>query len=352
MTQTITTSLERILKSLNHEEPDRVPLVMAPFLHAAREVGLSLTEYFKSAENLVEGQLRLREKYGLDAVSGFAYTAAEAEAWGTTIKFSDDGPPNSNEPAIQTPEDIMKRDVPCIEDCPPLMMSLEATRMLRAKTQDEALLLGVVIAPFSLPVMQMGYSRYLDTIFEYPKHFERLMALNEDFCVAWANAQVEAGAMAVAFYDPLFSPLNFPRDMVKKTAFPLAKRTIARIQAPVVYHFASAPCLPVADLLLESGAAAVSGCPNESLADAKQAFGGKMTILGNLNGVAMRRWSREEAEQQVKDAIAKAAPGGGFLMTDSHGEIPFSVPEEIIHTICDSCRKWGKYPLDWLGDHG
>jgi uroporphyrinogen decarboxylase len=67
--------------------------------------------------------------------------------------------------------------------------------------------------------------------------------------------------------------------------------------------------------------------------------------MGNLNGIEMRRWSVEQAENHVKDLIAKAGAGGGFILSDNHGEIPFQVPDEVLMAISDSVHRWGKYPL-------
>ena len=73
-----------------------------------------------------------------------------------------------------------------------------------------------------------------------------------------------------------------------------------------------------------------------------------MAILGNLNGIEMSRWTPQEAELNVKEALAKAGPGGGFILSDNHGEIPWQVPEEILLAISSTVQKWGQYPLDWV----
>ena len=67
---------------------------------------------------------------------------------------------------------------------------------MRARAGNDCPIIGVAISPFSLPVMQMGFDRYLELMHEEPARFERLMQLNEHFCVDWANAQVAAGANA------------------------------------------------------------------------------------------------------------------------------------------------------------
>jgi len=67
--------------------------------------------------------------------------------------------------------------------------------------------------------------------------------------------------------------------------------------------------------------------------------------MGNLNGIEMRHWSVEKAEQKVREAISKAAAGGGFILSDNHGEIPWQVSDEVLLAISDATHKWGKYPI-------
>jgi uroporphyrinogen decarboxylase len=65
------TSLERVLTTLGQHEPDRVPLFLLMTFHGAKELGLSIREYFSRAENVVEGQMRLRNKYHNDCLFNF-----------------------------------------------------------------------------------------------------------------------------------------------------------------------------------------------------------------------------------------------------------------------------------------
>ncbi|CAK0777547.1 hypothetical protein CCP4SC76_6400002 [Gammaproteobacteria bacterium] len=72
--------------------------------------------------------------------------------------------------------------------------------------------------------------------------------------------------------------------------------------------------------------------------------------MGAMNGVTMRRWSPQEAEREVKDAIRQAGRGGGFILSDNHGEIPFQVPDEVLLAIGEAVKNWGRYPLKWLDE--
>lgn len=342
------TSLQRVAATLGNREPDRVPFFLSLTMHGARELGLSIKEYFSRAEHVAEGQLRMRARYGHDCLNGVPYAPVEVEAWGGEVIFSDDGPPNSGMPLIGSPEEINRLTPPAIHDAPCLMEVLKAQRIMKSRIGDEAPIIGVVVSPFSLPVMQMGFGPYLDLMHEQPALFARLMAVNEEFCVAWANAQLEAGATFICYFDPVSSTTIVPREMYLKSGYLVAKRTIARIKGPTATHLASGRCLPIIGDIAETGTQAIGISVREELKDVKAECRGRLTVVGNLNGIEMRHWSDKEAEQAVKHAIASAGRGGGFVLADNHGEIPWQVPESVLTAIAVAVRTWGEYPLTWV----
>ena len=100
------TSLQRVLTTLGHREPDRVPRFLLLTMHGARELNLSIREYFSEAKHVVAGQLRMRARYGNDCLYPFFYAAIEVEAMGGEVIFVGDGPPNAGRPLIGDPEAI------------------------------------------------------------------------------------------------------------------------------------------------------------------------------------------------------------------------------------------------------
>jgi uroporphyrinogen decarboxylase len=338
------TSLERVLTTLGHIEPDRVPLFLLVTMHGAKELGMTIQQYFSKAENVAEGQLRLRKKFGHDCLYPFFYAPLEVEAWGGEVIYREDGPPNSGTPIIKKPEDILKLQSPGIKGNACLGKALKCIELLKEKV-EAAPIVGVVMSPFSLPVMQMGFERYLDIIYERPDLFDHLMRINEEFTVAWANAQLQAGATAITYFDPVSSTTIVSRELFIKTGFQIAKRTIAKIKGPTAVHMASGRCLPIVNDIAQLGTAIVGTSVLEDIAIVKAACKGKLTVLGNLNGIEMCRWTKKETENAVKEAIQKAGPGGGFILSDNHGEIPFQVPDETLMTIAETVRNIGNYPI-------
>ncbi|MEI6788849.1 MAG: uroporphyrinogen decarboxylase family protein [bacterium] len=342
------TSSERLSTAMSHREPDRVPFLLPTVMQGAREFGLSIRDYFSRPDLVAEGQWRLRARYGHDALLGFMYGAVEAEAWGGEVIYREDGPPNAGQPPLSGSADIARLEPPRVRDTPCLQKVLRLIRLLKDRAGNEVPVFGSVISPFSLPVMQLGFENYLLLLHEQPERFEQLMRLNEAFCVEWANAQLEAGAGAIAYADPVSSPTIIPRALYLKTGFLIARRTLSKIKGAVATSFASGRCLAILDDVVQTGTVGIGASFLEDLTAVKAAARGRLTVMGNLNAIEMRHWTPAEAEIRVKEAIAKAGPGGGFVLTDNHGEIPWQVPDSVLLAIADAVRRWGRYPLDWI----
>jgi uroporphyrinogen decarboxylase len=341
-------SLQRVLTTLRHEEPDRVPLFLLLTMHGARELGLSIRDYFARPDYVAEAQLRMARKYRNDCLYAFFYAALEAEAWGSSVIFAEDGSPNAGAPCISDPARIPDLQPPVIAEASGLRRVLEAIRMLAERNQGERPIIGVVMAPFSLPVMQLGFERYLLLMHEQPALLDQLLRRNEVFCADWANAQLASGATAICYFNPVASTTVVSHEQYLRLGHASTLRTLTHIHGPVVIHFAAGRCLPLIDTMTTTGALALGVSVSEDLAELKRVAAGRIALFGNLNGIEMRRWSAAEAEAAVKAAIAAAGRGGGFILADNHGEIPFQVPEATLLAIAEAVDRWGAYPLRWL----
>lgn len=346
MEKTEMTSMERVLTSLSHKEPDRLPLFLLTTMHGAKELGLSIKDYFSKAENVAEGQIRLRNKYKTDCLYPFFYAPIEVEAFGGEVIYSEDGPPNSGFPVINDIELINKMEAPDVNESKVLHKVLKSIEILKEKVSNTVPIIAVSISPFSLPVMQLGFDKYLEIIHFRKDLYDKLMQINIEFCTNWANSQLKAGATAICYFDPVSSSTIIPRDLYNKTGFEVAKRTISAINGPTATHFASGNCLPILDLVAQTGTAVVGVSANENLAEIKNACKNKLTVLGNLNGIEMRHWTKEQCFDIVKNTIKDAAVGGGFILADNHGEIPFQVSDEVLGNITEAVNIYGQYPIN------
>lgn len=342
------TSSQRLQKALSHMEPDRVPYVLPAAMHPAREMGLTIKEYFSRPQNVVKGQVWLRKKLGNDILCCYPFAALEMLAWGGEAIYFDQGPPNAGEPIIKKPEDILLLEPPDVKGNPALQGTLEAISDLKAIVGNDTPIAGVIVSPISLPIMQMGFEAYLDLIHDRPDLLEHLLQINTEYCVAWANAQLQAGAASIMYSDPTFSPTIMSRDFLLHYGLPTAIDTVSRVNGSAMIHMASGKGLLVVDEVLKAGFVGMSASAEEDLGELKVLCKGKLALVGNLNALEMQHRSDKDIESRIKKAIAMAGPGGGFVLSDNHGEIPFMVEEETLLAIAEAINCWGKYPLNWV----
>ncbi len=77
------------------------------------------------------------------------------QAMGGKVIFKDGGPPLAGAPIIRETDEILNLEPPVIEETECLQKVLHITKRLKEEVGDEVPIIGVVMSPFSLPIMQM-----------------------------------------------------------------------------------------------------------------------------------------------------------------------------------------------------
>jgi uroporphyrinogen decarboxylase len=337
-------SMERILQTLSHKESDRVPYILSFTHHGAKLKNISIKNYFSNPQTVHDAQLKLWQKYGADAVIGVHSFAMEVEPWGGTMIYYTDGPPNSGKPPLSI-ESIDTLDVPSIDDFPKFQNVLKTMKLLKESMTDKVPIVGGLISPFSLPIIQLGLNKYIDLLYSDPKKLENLLAINQEFCLEWANAQLEAGATFICYFDPMASTDMIPRKKYLETGYKVAEKILPQIKGPTVYHFTSARVLPILDEIQKLPCAVISASCLEDLSEMKEESSSKQSIIGNFDAIKFRVMKEEEIEEMVKDCILKGGNNGGYIFSDNHGELPWQISFKQIELLSKFIRKLGKYPL-------
>lgn len=346
------TSMERFISSLLLKTPDKVPLCLLFSCYGAKERKIPIKEYFSNPDLIVSTQLLLREKYKTDCLYTFSYSPLEIEAFGGEVIFSNDGPPNSGEHLIKNDLDINKLEIPKISQTPCLLRTLEVTSKLKIAVKDTVPIIGVVMSPFSLPIMQMGFENYLNLIYLNKPYFLKLMHKNIEFCTAWANAQLKAGATTIFYFDPLSSGDFISRNLYLSTGYKVAQKALSTLNGFYGVNLVSAKALSIIDDLINLEAKYVGFSTNDDIVKIKAAANKRICLFGNLNGIKMINWSNHDIINNVKSIIKHAGKDGGLILAENHGEIPLQVPEEVLLGISNAVEEFGYYPLNWCNYNG
>ncbi len=201
-------AIERFTAVLQGKLPDRVPIIGNLLEQGAKELGLSIEEYYSNGEYVAEGQLRMRKRYGYDNLAGFFYAGKDAEMLGCRkIIFSKIGPPNVGHFVIQKDQDIEKLEIP--EDLTQLPAFEEIAKcisILKREAGGIYLIGGSVVGSFSLPALLMGIDRWLELLLTGPESLRKELLLKcSEYCVRMIQALREAGVHGVSYSNPVAS---------------------------------------------------------------------------------------------------------------------------------------------------
>lgn len=334
--------MERINCALSHKQPDRVPLALPFTFYGAKYLDMTIPQYLSASEHVVRAQILMQKAYHNDCVIAYSCAAAEFSAFGGEILYYDEGPPNAGEAIIKNFEDIERLEVPNIQDSVELRRILESTQSLKKHYGNEVPVLGVAIAPFSLPIMQMGFEKYLNLIYSRPDLLEKLLKVNAQFCIAWSNAQIEAGAAGVSLFDPMASPTMLEKVTYMTYGHETLQKVVSQIKGLVGLNFASGLALPVVEETIQTGASLMSFSCKDDLQTMKAAGKERIGLIGNLNAIDLINWDEKRIRQEVKALISIMGQDGGFILSDQHGEIPWNVSDDQLKMIAEAVNDFSQ----------
>lgn len=340
------TGMERFGALLNGQTPDRVPLVINLLDQGAKELRVSLRDYYASGALVAEGQLRLREKYGYDTLLGMFYAALEAEVMGCrNIIYAEDGPPNVGHLVIRNAHDITQLHVPEDLNCQPRFRELtNCITILKRQSAGRWPVLGVVTASFSLPAMLMGIGQWMDLFLNGdPGLRELLLEKCSQFCSRQIIALRAAGADIIVYTNPVASATFITPQKFRQLALPWLLEDLKEPGPAGIAFFSGGGCInPIlSDIKSHTGIGAYYLNPFDDIAEARQILGPEAMIVGAINDIRLLDWTPAEISQEVERIMSVGRCAGGFIFGTMM--MPFDIPEENISALVSAAIAQGRY---------
>ncbi len=318
-------------------------------MQGALVYGCSVAEYFAMpAERIAQAQVDINEMFdGIpDGVAGFPHVIEDVTGFGVELhQHYQNSTPAIDRMLINDFTEIESLSCPNPLDSRQLKKTIETISQLQSKIGSEKVVIGACIAPFSLPSMLMGTSKWMRLLFTKSlreRYFKRLMDICQEFVVKWANEQFAAGAHVVVLADGMASATLIPRDTFEAYALPVIRSTVGQLKGLVGYE-AVGRAEPHIDLLADVGAVALLLGEEDDLEQCKRAAQGRVGLVGNVNNMKMRRWSPARIELAAKKALKQAMDGYGFILGNQGPEIPFDTSIENIRALLQPVEQYGYY---------
>ena len=350
---------KRFMTALRREQPDRVPVWELIVNEPTRSTwGAQSLEDFVEQEDLdaitIFEDTRLRTLSFDEIKDRLGYTPPVDEAyvedewgivWGDTL-----GIPYPVTGPISCLDDLRTYVPPDPEDD----FRLASLRSAIARFKGQRAIVFLTHDGFEFPhYLRGGMDKLLMDYIDDPALAHALAELTLDYKIWLMKKAIKLGADVVVSGDdyagrvaPFMSPVHFEAFIQ-----PYLKKSVQvahDLGVPYIKH-TDGNIWPILDQMIDVGIDAID--PLEPLADmdigcVKARYGDRIAVMGNIDVTELLpHGTPGDVEAAVKETLAKAAPGGGYVLASSNSIHPGVQPENY-RAMVQTARKWGVYPLD------
>ncbi len=339
------TGMDRLRAAAQGSPCDRIPVFCNLLDQGAREMGVSLRDYYNSADLVAEAQLRMRARYGYDNVWSLFYVGKEAELLGCRdILYAEDGPPNVADFIIKDPADIHRLRVP--DDLfghPQFAPVRRCIELLRAEIGGRVPICAYITASMALPALLMGMEKWMELLLLGPTDLrDELLAKCSEFCAKEIAAYRAAGADVLVYSNPFGSTDIVSRRMFDELSLPWMRRDLKTGGvADMVYYCGGARMNRVIDGVIRAlDFRSFYLSPLEDVAEGVRQVAGRGLVCGIIDDIKLVRWSEEEIRAEVARIVNAGKTGGRFLFGTLL--MPLALPERTVRTMLEAAFEYGR----------
>lgn len=320
------------------QSPTQSPLPILSF-PAVTLLGTSVRELIASAEMQARGMQLVAEKVHSAAAVSLMDLSVEAEAFGATVRFSDDEVPNVIGQLVTTEEDAEALRVPTVGDAR-TGIYVDAIRLAKERITDRPVLAGM-IGPFSLAARLCDVSEIMMTCYDDPDTVHTVLRKATDFLISYAKAFCDAGADGILMAEPVAGLLS--PSLEKEFAAPYVKEIVDAVQSrefAVIYHNCGDNTPLMVDSMLSVGAAAYHFGNAIDLSIMLQKFPADVPVMGNVDPAGiLRQGTPETVRAATLELLEKCSRFQNFVLS-SGCDIPPMTPWENIAAFFAAAKEY------------
>lgn len=346
-------SRDRVLTTLEHEEPDRVPLT--DHIYMPRSLEGILGKPGVRIDTPKE-YIKVHQVLGLDLIAAFpaSFPLTQVEenefvdVWGIKWRAAEFGGLWYVDGTLKTPEDVDKLVTP-----DPYETSLykPAAEIVRLAGEDFAI--GAVVeGQFTRSWLPTGFQTYVKMLYTHPNSIRKLVDKATYFFTEQGKCFIDLGIDVIWVPDDLATVDGpfLPPSAFHKYIFPHMKKmvsTFKRRGAKVLLH-TDGQIMPLIDDIVWMGLDGVHPIERKagmSLETMKEKYGDELIFIGNVNSkTVLQHGPLNMIKKQVLECLRIAAPGGGYILASDHS-IHEGIPSANAKFMFKTAKRFGKYPI-------
>ncbi len=328
--------MDHPLLGLIRTSPSRIPIPLSVYPGLAL-TGARLIDIVTHARAQAESQMALHERLRTPVMISAMDLSAEAEAFGSSVRFADDEIPTVDGRLVDSRGAVEGLGIPSPGE-KRTRVHLDAVSLMRHGAPS-AIVLGNLIGPLTLAGRLLGVSEALALTITDAGTLHALIEKTSAFVVEYARSFRAAGAHGAIVAEPLAGLLS-PADLARFSSAYL-RRLVDAVDSPgflVAIHSCSVRAVHLARVL-EAGARMFHfGSPMDMRA-ALAASGERVILSGNLDPTAVFfQGTSEEVARRTDELLEAAAPYHGFAPS-SGCDLPPGTPLANLEAFCEAVRR-------------
>lgn len=233
--------------------PKKKPMPILSF-PSVQLMGITVRELISSSESQAQGMKMIADRVDASAAVSLMDLSVEAEAFGSTIRVSDNEVPTVIGSIVSDEDEAKALNIPAVGTAR-TGIYVEAIRQAAELITDRPVFAGVV-GPYSLAGRLLDVSEIMILCYEDPDMVNTVMEKTTEFLINYINAYKAAGANGVVMAEPLTGMLS--PALAEEFSAPYVKKIVDAVQDEnfiVVYHNCGNNVLLMADAIVSCGAA-------------------------------------------------------------------------------------------------
>lgn len=225
--------LERVRRVIRGEPVDRLPAQPMMMMFAAKHAGIPYIDYTRDGRLLAEAQLKLAADFGLDCLltcSDPAREVIDIAGEDSVVWLPDQGPAiNEERAALADPERLKSFRVPDPLGGGRMHDRVKSIALMRQRAGPGMSIVGWVEGPLALAAELRGLNTIMLDFGDDPAFVHDLLAFCADVALAYAPAQIAAGADTIGLSDAAAGLIG-PR-LYAEFVWPEQRRVLATLRA-------------------------------------------------------------------------------------------------------------------------
>ncbi len=322
---------ERYRAILKGDPADFLPRTPILMQFAAEYIGSDYAAFASDYRILVKANVVSARDFGIDQLSCISDPYRETHGFGARIEYRKDGPPRSSHP-LQEAKDLSILAAPDPLTSERMRDRVMAARSLREKASGQYSVLGWIEGPAAEAADLRNAMNFLMDLIDDPPFACELMDRCADAGVAFARAQVDAGADTIGIGDAIASQVS--PGLYERFIQPREKRMVQAVKqmgAFVKLHI----CGNITHLLpgiSDLGVDILDVDHMVRMQSVREAVGRDTALTGNLDPVgAVQRGTPASIR---KDVLRIYEEAGNPYFVNAGCEIPPGTPADNLKALC------------------